>query len=69
MINDINLFIKFWNEATIIDTYLKNKIVFELIIDEKLISSEQLYIERFSLIDHVRVWGYKCIIYVNSNFY
>ena len=38
MINDINLFIKFSDETTIIDTYLKNKIVFELIINEKLIS-------------------------------
>ena len=40
MINDISLFIKFWNEIAIIDAYLKNKIIFELIIDEKFISSK-----------------------------
>ena len=26
-----------------------------------------MYIERFLSIDHVRVWGCKCIIYINSN--
>ena len=67
MINDVSLFIKFWDETVIVDEYLKNRIVFELIIDEKFISSEQIYIERFSSIDHVRVWDCKCIIYVNSN--
>ena len=55
MINDAGLFIKFWDEIIIIDAYLKNRIVSELIIDEKLINSEQMYIERFSSIDHVRV--------------
>ena len=48
---------------------MKNKIIFELIIDEKLINLKQIYIKRFSLIDYVRVWDYKCIIYINSNFY
>ena len=69
MINDANLFIKFWNEVAITDAYLKNRIVFELIINEKPISSEQVYIGKFSLIDHVRVWDCKCIAYINSNFH
>ena len=67
MINDAGLFIKFWNEITIIDIYLKNKIVFELIIDEKFISPKQIYIKKLSSIDHVRVWNCKCIIYVNPD--
>ena len=50
-----DLFIKFWDEITVTDAYLKNKIIFESIIDEKLISSEQIYIKKFSSIDHVRV--------------
>ena len=28
-----------------------------------------MYIEKLSSIDHVRVWGCKCIVYVNSDFY
>ena len=48
---------------------MKNRIIFELIINEKLINLKQIHIELFLSIDYVRVWDYKYIIYINSNFY
>ena len=52
-----------------IDAYLRNRIVIGPVIDDKSISSKQVYIRKLSLIDHVRVQGYKCIAYVNLDLY
>ena len=38
-----------------IDAYLRNRIVIGPVIDDKSISSKQVYIRKLSLIDHVRV--------------
>ena len=52
-----------------IDAYLRNRIVIGPVIDDKSISSKQVYTGKLSLIDHMRVWRCKCIAYVNSDLY
>ena len=38
-----------------IDAYLRNRIVIDSVINDKLISSKQVYIRKLSSIDYVRV--------------
>ena len=40
MIHNIQLLIEFWDEVAIIDAYLRNRIVIDPVINDKLISSK-----------------------------
>lgn len=67
MLQDAQLPMQFWDEAAMADAYLRNRIASGPIIDEKPTSPEQVYTGKLPSIDHVRVWGCKCISYVNPN--
>ena len=67
MIHDAQLPIEFWDEAAKTSAYLKNHTPAGPIIDDKPTSPEQIYTGKLPTIDHIRVWGCKCIAYVNPD--
>ena len=60
MIQDANLFMKFWFEIDEIDAYVRNRVVTRLIVNDNSINSMKAFIEIKSSIDHLRVWDCKC---------
>ena len=55
MMKNSDLSLEFWDEAAMINAYLRNRIVTESLIDEKSTSSEQIYIGMLPSIDHIKV--------------
>lgn len=67
MLHDAQLPIEFWDEAAMTDAYLRNRIATGPIVDGKSTSPEQVYTGKLPSISHVRVFGCKCIAYVNPD--
>lgn len=67
MLHDSQLPIEFWDEAAMTDAYLRNLTPVGPIIDGKPTSPEQVYTGKLPSIDHIRVWGCKCVAYVNPD--
>ena len=67
IIHNAQLPIKFWDKAAKTSAYLKNHTPAGPIIDDKPTSPEQIYTGKLPTIDHIRVWGCKCIAYINPD--
>ena len=69
MIKNVELSIEFWPEAEKADAYIRNRVSTGLMINENSTIFMKAFIEIKSFIDHIRVWGCKCYVFVNSKFF
>ena len=60
MIQDVDLLLKFWLETIEANAYVRNRVAFELVINDDLIVSMKTFTNVKSFIDHLRVWECKC---------
>ena len=71
MLHDAQLPIEVWDEIAMTDACLKNRTPTGPIIDDEATSPKQVYTGELPLpsIDHIKVWGCKCIAYTNPDSY
>ena len=68
MLQNVELSIKFWLEIEKVNIYVRNHIIINSMINKKEINFIKVFIEVQSFIDYLRVWKYKCYIFVNIKF-
>ena len=67
MLKEANLPLEFWDEAAKTDAYIRNRTSTNMEVEGNRVSPYMLWHGTTPSISHMRVWGCKCISYVNPN--